>query len=157
MSQLRDLQRRFQQYLVDGSPAIEADIVSTDTALAEHRLGTYYNAYRIRLIDALAVDYPALAKYLGREVFENLGLDYLQRYPSHYPSVRWFGQHLPACLEEFYGGADAGLVRELARYEWAQAAVFDAADSPQLVQLADMAQLPPGSWPLLHFEFKPAH
>jgi len=49
MSHLRDLQLRFQDYLIDGSEAIEKDIVSTENALAEHRLGTYYNTYRIRL------------------------------------------------------------------------------------------------------------
>jgi len=153
MSHLRDLQLRFQGYLIDGSPAIEDDIVSTETALAEHRLGAYYNAYRIRLIDALAVDYSALEKYLGREAFENLSLDYLRHYPSQLPSVRWFGQQLPAYLEEFYLGEDAGLVRELARYEWAQATVFDAADSAQLVQLEDMAGFPADTWPALRFEF----
>jgi hypothetical protein len=153
MSQLRDLQLRFQDYLIDGSPAIEADIASTDTALAEHRLGAYYNAYRIRLIDALAVDYSALEKYLGREVFENLSLDYLRRYPSRVRSVRWFGQQLPAYLDAYYQADDAGLVRELARYEWAQASVFDAADSARLVQLEDMAGVAAETWPALRFEF----
>jgi len=153
MSQLRDLQLRFQQYLIDGSTAIEGDIVSTGTALAEHRLGAYYNAYRIRLIDALAVDYSALEKYLGREAFEHLGLDYLRRHPSRFRSIRWFGQQLPEYLGEYYQADDAGLVHELALYEWAQATVFDAADSPQLVQLEDMAGVPAESWPALHFEF----
>ncbi len=92
MSHLRDLQLRFQDYLIDGSEAIEADIVSTENALAEHRLGTYYNAYRIRLIDALATDFSALQQYLGREAFENLILDYLHHYPSTHPSVRWVRQ-----------------------------------------------------------------
>ena len=156
MSHLQELQRRFQDYLVDGSDAIEADIVSTANALAEHRLGAYYNAYRIRLIDALAVDYSALEKYLGRESFETMTLDYLHRYPSRQRSVRWFGQHLPAYLERYHRAEDAEFVRELARYEWAQASVFDAADSPSLVQLDDMAQFPPDVWPALRFEFKPA-
>jgi hypothetical protein len=153
MSRLRELQLRFQDYLIDGASAIEDDIVSTDTALAEHRLGAYYNAYRIRLIDALAVDYSALQKYLGREAFENLGLDYLRRYPSRLPSLRWFGQRLPAYLDKFYQADDASLVRELARYEWAQTTVFDAADSAQLVKLEDMAGVPAETWPALRFEF----
>lgn len=156
MSHLRDLQLRFQDYLIDGSAAIEKDIVSTATALAEHRLGTYYNAYRIRLIDALALDYSALENHLGRDAFENLTLDYLRRYPSRHPSIRWFGEHLPAYLQEFYSAEDAGLVGELAQYEWAQASVFDAADSPALVQLEDMAGFPAEHWPALRFEFKPA-
>ena len=63
MKHLRKLQRRFQDYLIGGSEDIEQDIISTDTALAEHRLGTYYNAYRIRLIDCLAVDYAAPGEF----------------------------------------------------------------------------------------------
>jgi len=34
--------------------------------------------------------------------------------------------------------------------------VFDAENSPALVQLADMAQIPPADWPGLGFKFKPA-
>ena len=64
MTHLRELQLRFQDYLIGGAEDIEQDIISTADALAEHRLATYYNAYRIRLIDCLAVDYPALEKYL---------------------------------------------------------------------------------------------
>lgn len=156
MSRLRDLQQRFQAYLTDGTDAIEQDIVSTDEALAEHRLGAYYNAYRIRLIEALAVDYSALEKILGRESFERMALDYLHRYPSNHPSLRWVGRHLAAWLEDHYAGDDREFICEMARYEWAQATVFDAADSPSLVQLDDMAQVPPGDWAGLAFEFKPA-
>jgi len=156
MSHLRDLQLRFQNYLIDGSDEIEQDIISTENALAEHRLGTYYNAYRIRLIDCLAVDYSALEKYLGREAFENLALDYLQHFPSSDPSVRWFGRNLPDYLDKFYDGEEAGFLQELARYEWAQTMIFDATDCPQLVQLEDMATVPAEAWPGLVFKFIPA-
>jgi hypothetical protein len=160
MSHLRDLQLRFQDYLINGSEAIEADIISTENALAEHRLGTYYNAYRIRLIDSLAVDFSALEQYLGRESFENMTLDYLLRYPSTQPSMRWFGQHLPEYLRGYLAHSndaeDAEFVRELAQYEWLQTTVFDAADSPTLVQLEDMAQIAAEIWPVLTFEFKAA-
>ena len=156
MNHLRDLQLRFQDYLIGGSDDIEQDIISTENALAEHRLGTYYNAYRIRLIDCLAVDYSALENHLGREEFENMALEYLRHYPSTHPSVRWFGQHLPDYLGDKYQAEDAEFVQELAAYEWAQSIVFDAADSPQLFQLENMAQVPAEAWPGLTFEFKPA-
>lgn len=156
MSHLRELQRRFQEYLIDGSEAITRDIISTDNALAEHRLGTYYNAYRIRLIDCLAVDYAALDKCLGREAFENIALDYLARYPSTHPSVRWFGASLADYLRDHYHGDEQEFLAELASYEWTQSLVFDAADSDRLVQLDDMAQVPASAWPGLGFQFKPA-
>ena len=156
MKHLRELQLSFQDYLIDGADDIDQDIISTENALAEHRLGAYYNAYRIRLIDCLAVDYSALQKYLGREAFENMALDYLRHYPSTHPSVRWFGKHLPAYLQDLYHGDNAEFVQELASYEWAQTRVFDAADSEQIFQLEDMAQVPPEAWPELVFEFQPA-
>jgi len=156
MSHLRDLQLRFQDYLIGDSEAIEADIISTENALAEHRLGTYYNAYRIRLIDCLAVDYPALEHSLGREAFENLALDYLRHHPSRNPSVRWFGRHLPEYIRTNYGGEDQEFLQELASYEWTQTLVFDAAGSGSLFQLEDMAQVPAETWPQLTFHFKPA-
>jgi hypothetical protein len=156
MTRLRALQLRFQDYLIGNSEDIEDDIVSTENALAEHRLGTYYNAYRIRLIDCLAVDYSALEKYLGREAFENLTLDYLSHYPSTHPSVRWFGQNLPAYMQHNYQGPDAEFLRELVSFEWAKTLVFDAADSPRIFQLEDMSGVPGEAWPSLKFEFKPA-
>lgn len=156
MRHLRSLQLRFQDYLIGVSDAIEGDIISTENALAEHRLGAYYNAYRIRLIDCLAVDYPALMHCLGREAFENMALDYLQRHPSTHPSVRWFGTRLPEYLRDNYPGQDQEFLHELASYEWAQTLVFDAADSDSLFQLEDMAQIQPEAWPDLTFQFKPA-
>ena len=156
MKHLRELQRRFQDYLVTGAEEIEQNIVSTTDALAEHRLGTYYNAYRIRLIDCLAVDYSGLEKYLGRTAFENMALDYLQRYPSTHPSVRWFGSNLPAYLREVGYGEPTGFAEELASYEWGQTTVFDAADSKCLFQLDDMAQVAAEDWPGITFQFKPA-
>jgi hypothetical protein len=153
---LRELQLRFQDYLLGKSEDIERDIVSTDDALAEHRLGTYYNAYRIRLIDCLAIDYSTLENRLGREAFEDLALDYLAKYPSTAPSVRWFGRHLPEYLRDCYDGDNQEFLLELARYEWAQAMVFDAADSDSLFRLEEMAQVQPEDWPQLRFEFKPA-
>jgi hypothetical protein len=156
MTHLHDLQRRFQEYLFSGDESIERDIVSSDEALAEHRLGVYYNAYRIRLIDCLAVDYAALEKHLGREAFEQLALDYLHRFPSTHASVRWFGDRLPEYMRQVYSGEDAELLRELVEYEWTQGFVFDAADGAQAVPIDAVAQIPPESWPNLVFGFIPA-
>lgn len=153
---LHQLQQRFQDYLVGGAEDIEADIISSANALAEHRLGVYYNAYRIRLIDCLAIDYSALEKMLGREAFENLALEYLQHYPSTHPSVRWFGDKLPTYMREVYAGDEAEFLCELVDYEWAQTNVFDAANNPSLVRLEDIANIPADAWPELTFAFIPA-
>ena len=156
MKRLRELQLRFQDYLIGINEDIEDDIVSSPNALAKHRLGAYYNAYRIRLIDILAVDYSAIEKHLGRDTFENLALDYLKVFPSQQPSVRWFGQHLSEYLDKHCDRDDHEFLAEIASFEWAQGLVFDADNEATIFQLEDMAQVPPEAWPTLTIAFKPA-
>ena len=153
MSDLRNLQYRFQDYLLGLSEEIEKDIVSSSEALAEHRLGTYYNAYRIRLIDCLAIDYSALQKYLGEQAFENLSLDYLNAHPSTHPSVRWFGKDLGEYLRSCYTHKDRDFLSELANFEWAQGLVFDEANASSIVSIEDMAQIPQQAWPSIQIHF----
>ena len=146
MSHLRSLQRRFQAYLTESSEAIKKDIVSTPDAPAEHRLGTYFNAYRIRLIDCLAIDYSGLQKYLGDQAFENLALAYLEAHPSSAPSIRWFGKDLFEYLASTYTHRDREFLSELANFEWTQGLVFDARDETRLYRLDDMAMPPSRRW-----------
>ena len=152
---LRTLQQRFKAYITGQSEDFEQDIISTEQAQAEHRLGAYYNAYRLRLIECLATDFSALQKQLGEEAFEYLVLDYLQRYPSEHPSVRWAGQHMAEFLLQTEL-PEKQFLAELAAFEWAQGLCFDAADSDQLFGLDDMAHLPPESWPHLTLHFHPS-
>jgi hypothetical protein len=156
MSDLRNLQRRFQNYLIGISDEIETDIISTPGALAEHRLGAYYNAYRIRLIDALAVDFLAVHKYLGEQAFENLALEYLQAHPSTQPSVRWFGKDLATYIDSNYAHEESEFLSELANFEWNKGLIFDAVDETSLFSLDDMALVPPTAWPDIRITFKPA-
>lgn len=152
---LRHLQRRFQSYLLDQSTDFEQDIVSTDEALAGHRLGAYYNAYRIRLIDCLKTDFSGLHKELGDEGFAEMALQYLKLYPSEHPSVRWVGQHMVEFLQHS-GQPEAEFFAELAAFEWTQGLCFDAADNEHLFTLQEMAQIDPASWPQLTFQFQPS-
>ena len=156
MTDLQQLQNRFQDYLIGKSDDIENDIISTDDALAEHRLGTYYNAYRIRLIDSLAVDFSALHKVLGQQPFEYMTLDYLEKYPSNSPSVRWFGKNLSKFLKEDYEAYDSDFLAELAEFEWTQGLVFDAKSESSLFLLDDMATVPPEAWASIALDFKPS-
>jgi hypothetical protein len=154
-SDLKTLQKRFQDYLIGESEDFVQDIVSTADAFAEHRLGAYYNAYRIRLINCLATDFPALQKSLGEEAFEYLVLDYLRLYPSEHPSVRWLGRKMSEFLQHSsYDNRE--FLAELAAFEWAQGLCFDAAERDRLVQLEDMAGISAEDWPTMTFEFHPS-
>ena len=62
------------------------------------RLRIYADAYRLRLTDALAHNYPCLQQLLGAEAFAALAQRYLDEHPSTSVSVRWFGHQLAAEL-----------------------------------------------------------
>lgn len=71
MSHLRDLQLSFNEYLFSqktGMP-IAASIVSDVKGCADRRLALYGDAYVLRLIEALGVDFPGVHALLGDEAF----------------------------------------------------------------------------------------
>jgi hypothetical protein len=150
---LAELQRRFQHHLLTGDAAIARAITDTEHLPVAMRLKVYSDAYRLRLIDVLADNYPRLTQLLGKQAFAELATRYLDLHPSHYRSVRWFGDRLPSMLKE-NRGAEPWLA-DLATFEWAVAHAFDAADSAALGVDA-LGRVPPEQWADLRFEVHPS-
>ncbi len=155
MSELFKLQNRFQDYLFFLNQSADELVVSTKKISAEVRLAIYGDAYRSRLIEALASNYPVLQKYLNNDVFEKLALDYIEQYPSGFRSIRWFGDQLPVFLTKQPDYKDHHHLVELAQLEWVMTLVFDSADATTLAQTV-MATLPPESWITLKFTRHPS-
>jgi len=152
MNPLHGLQSDFQSFLLHGSESILGRVTGTEKADAPTRLAIYYDAYRLRLLEALDSNYPVLHAWLGDEEFERLGLAYLHAHPSAHFSIRYFGHRLPeylATAPEYRGRPYVG---EMAALEWAMSEAFDAADS-QVMVLDDMAAVAPEAWPGLRFAF----
>ena len=153
---LHELQQAFLAYLLDDSAgAIAGRIVSTPQRPAEQRLRFYGNAYRVRLKEALETDYERLHTYLGDELFDALVQQYIDRYPSHYRSLRDYGSRLAQLtgnLEPFCRWPE---VAELARIEQAFGHSFDAADAPAAT-LQALQALAPEAWATLHLGFHPS-
>jgi len=154
MSALAALQADFQGYLLRGEPAVAARIEASERVPAQARLAIYAEAYRGRLIDALASNYPALAQLLDED-FRELGERYLAGHDSHYRNIRWYGDELARFLgtEERY--ASTPLLAELARWEWAMRAAFDAADATALGHEA-LGAVHPEDWARLRFAWHPS-
>lgn len=149
---LEQLQRAFQQHVLQGDDTIAKSVNATGQVPAAIRLGIYAEAYRLRLIDALAHNYPRLQQLLGTEAFVALAKRYLDEHPSTSVSVRWFGHRLAADLNE---DQEQPWLAELARWEWAIAAAFDAQDVEPLDD-ADLSDIDPAAWPALRFRFHPS-
>ncbi|MEK7206338.1 MAG: DNA-binding domain-containing protein [Pseudomonadota bacterium] len=153
MNTLHDLQSEFQSFLLHRREDICAQVVGTDKASAEQRLAIYYDAYRLRLLEALDSNYPVLHGWTGDEEFEKLGLAYLAAHPSTHFSIRYFGHELARFLAASEAYRDKPFLSEMAQFEWAMSEAFDALDSA-LVRLEDMAAMAPESWPGLRFKMQ---
>lgn len=157
MKDLRQLQEDFKAYLIDKRhSAIEGDIVSDEKADVAERMGFYHDAYRLRLIEVLSLDYPVVAKYLGEEAFGGMAMAYLRKNPSKYKSIRWFGIHLPEFLKANDRDQQQGeRLLELALFEKAQNDVFDARQS-HAVGIEELAAINPVEWENIQITLIPA-
>jgi hypothetical protein len=150
---LAELQRDLQRHVLSGDAAIAAGVKATPTVPAATRLAVYSNAYRIRLAEALAANMPRLKELLGDEQFGAIAGAYVDAHPSRFASIRWFGDRLAEVLER--SQPSQPWLAELARWEWALAASFDAADA-SAVGVECLATVAPGDWAGLRLQFHPS-
>lgn len=154
-STLAQLQLQLQNFLLDKSDAADDLTLETPRFSRQERLQIYHAAYRLRLIEVLGKDYPALQAYLGEQQFSAMAEAYIAAHPSHHPSLRWFGQKLPEFLRNHDDWRSQIEIAELAEFEWRQAMAFDAADV-ELVVLDELRTLAPEHWMTLKLNFHPA-
>jgi len=154
MTALIRAQEDFQALLLGRESGIDAHVVGTARVPIATRLGIYSEAYCSRLIEALQANFPALAKLLDED-FASLGTAYVRAHDSTFRSIRYYGANLPDFLAEHSEFAQAPILAELARWEWAMTEVFDAADDVPLGPLA-FAEIEPARWGDLRFRFHPS-
>lgn len=149
------IQQRLQAFLLHGERDIEQHVIGTARVPVATRLGIYGEAYRVRLTEALASNYPALLKLLGEMDFAALATSYIDTHVSRWPSIRHYGAELAHFLTTAETYRDIPLLAELAAWEWAMTEVFDAADDDTL-EVAALTTVPPEEWAGLRFDFHPA-
>lgn len=152
---LKHLQSAVQNYLLD--PQQEpADLIAESKSIpAEIRLGIYANAYRARMIEAMAADYQALQIYLGDDAFETLIGAYIEANPSRYFSMRWVGGKLGEFIKTTEPYNQHIDLYELALFEWVLCHAFDAAGAlPQYAE--QFSALAPEQWTDVTLKFSPS-
>jgi hypothetical protein len=155
VSRLPDIQEAFQRFLLTGDADIASLVVGTDRVPVATRLGIYGDGYRSRLIEALQSSFPVLAAALGETDFHTLATGYVDAHPSTFFSIRYFGDRMAQFLAADPHYSQAPILAELARWEWAMAAAFDAADAEPIASSA-FAQLAPEQWAELRFQWSPS-
>jgi hypothetical protein len=114
----------------------ETYIKPNDRLSSFDRLEIYNHQYWLRVISAVAEDYPAMQAVMGQEAFDAMVLGYLKQQPSTSWTLRDLGGRLPAWLEaqSELGGKDHALLADVAKLELAY---IDAYDRAALTPLAE--------------------
>ena len=152
---LGDLQRAFQDYLLASSDGFAAAVRDTRKIDRVTLLGVYRDAYSLRLIEALTVDYPGVMAMAGPADFDYMARAYIAAHPSRHPSVRWFGRGLADFLAATppFNGSQA--VIDMARFEWAMGEAFDSTDA-EPISADELMSLQPEVWETLSFSGLPS-
>ncbi len=156
MSQLAKLQHVFQQRVLNPvQTSMPAWISASGRASPEMQLLVYSNAYRSRLTEVLAEDFPAVANAVGEDSFDVLAKAYIEAHPSRYFSLRDFGNHMADFLAHAADYQDKPWLSELAVFERLLGRAFDATDAP-IFSKQDMAAVPAENWADLRFILHPS-
>lgn len=138
---LLSTQLSFQQHILG-----RGDATALLAGSAERRalgLAIYANAYRQRLVDALADTFAKTCAVLGAEAFEATALAFVAGQPPTHQNLREFGAGFAAHLRETL--PDRPQAAELAQLDRALRRAFDGADSAVLGG-AELGAVPSEAW-----------
>ncbi len=116
---------------------------------AEQGLAIYRHAYRARLEECLADDFPALRSLLGEDAFSTLARRVIAEHPPGESTLNRYGRRLVRVLRR-----EPGLACDLARLEWA---LVEAVHAPLAAPLdaTSLAVLPAEAWAPLRLQPAP--
>lgn len=155
MSELKLRQQQMMQYLLHGDGDFPKNLVAPNGVDPQQRLSIYYNGYRLRLAETLAVDHDLLGSYLGDDLFEKLTYSYIKTFPSTSKSLRNFADNLPEFLKNDGFFRDYPQLSEFARFERSLLRSFDAPE--QAILPSDYFQtLAVELWPGTCLSFHPS-
>lgn len=155
MSNLKEMQSLFQGAVMGNETEFLSEIENGGKISPERRLNIYQHAYKSRLREVLAEDFPVIHILVGDDVFLELCNDYIDAYPSSHPSLRFFGQNFEKFTRQVSPYKEQSIIGEMAQFEWAFHNVFDAKDH-DYVTIEDVAALAPEVWTTLRFDVHPS-
>lgn len=136
--------------LLDWQRAFRAEIAASDEQGAPSSLGMaiYRDAYRGRLLAALASAFERTRAWVGEQAFDRAAAHYILTTPPTGWTLDAYGARFPDLLADLF--AQNPEAAELAWFEWHLQQAFAAPDRPCL-GAADLAQaaLDPESWQVL--------
>jgi hypothetical protein len=158
------LQRGFWDRLVDkppgfdhrGDPLLRRLLDDGRPVSAARGMRVYSDAYAANVRQAVATNFPALARVLSAADLEGLAAAYARRWPPRGADFRGLGLHLAEFVRSYpftadYG-IDAGVLSELVALEQAQLEVQDEVDEPPGIPPEALGRLTAAEWETASFE-----
>src|SRR5258707_15269561 len=155
MSDFARQQADFQRGILTGDDTVLAEIQDSPREKRETLYGVYRYAYGSRLVEAMRNDHELLHRYLGDEMFDEMGHAYVKARPSEHPNLRWFSQGLPEFLKTAEPYCNHPVLSDLAALEKGLNDAFDAAEG-EVLELSAMAAFAPEQWNDLKFRPHPS-
>lgn len=153
MSPLRAMQLQLAEAMLTGGKPSPACLCGDERAGEATRLAVYQQGYRIRLREALAVEFPGLALLAGQR-FASLLDDYVAAQPSRHFNIRWHGEGLASFLARTSPWCARTELAEMAQLDWAVSTAFDAFDHDTL-GASELSGVAAQSWPGLRLHGLP--
>lgn len=145
MKDFARLQSEFQRAILEGDQAVLDDIMDSPQEQRSVLFDVYRNAYVLRLVEAMGNSYELLFRYMGDEMFSEMGAAYVAKSPSHVQNMRWYARTLPHFLADTEPYSDYPILTEVAALENALNDAFDAADGDVLT-LDALGAIDPSTW-----------
>jgi hypothetical protein len=123
---LAELQGAYRGYLLTGDSALLAPAIIADAFDTAERLGIYRNNFLIGLGEALKANFPVTLQLLGRAFFEQAARRFVPAHPPRRPCLFEYGADFPDYLRGLPQLSALPYVAEVARFEFARIASYNA-------------------------------
>lgn len=138
---LADLQGAYRAYLLSGDSAPLAPAIVEDAFDAGERLAIYRNNFLISLTEALKANFPVTRQLLGEDFFAEAAQRFVRAHPPRQPCLFEYGADFSAYLSALPQLGSMLWVAEVARFEFARIAAYNAPrevylTAPQLATLS---------------------
>ncbi len=137
---LAAFQQAFAAAVLHEVPAASANSALADL-VDQPGFAVYRNTVMKGCTDALAANYPAVARLVGAEWFRAAARVFVRSQPPRRPSLIAYGAEFPKFLERFEPAAELRYLADVARLDRAWTEAHIAADDPRLAAAA-VAELP---------------
>jgi len=129
---LADLQNAYRGYLLTGDSAKLAPAIVADAFDGAERLAIHRNNFLLSLGEALKANFPVTLQLIGRDFFEQAARRFVLANPPRRPCLFEYGAAFPDYLRDLPELSSLPYVAEMARFEFARIAAYNAPTEPYL-------------------------